>query len=69
MKRQWTFLHDRWPRAEELPVTVVLSYSRPDYGVWTSYTPELTPEFKAEANIYFNDGEHVQAQDWFPPLA
>lgn len=65
--RKWFSFNDRPPSQSDLPITVVRSVTNPDKRIWTPYIEELTDEDKASVDPFFDHGETVSAEDWFPP--
>lgn len=70
---QWRLVTDSSPSIEDLPVTVIRSRER-DRIVWTSLLPRSTEaqfsdEVKQSVSSFFEHGETVGAEDWWPRLS
>lgn len=58
------------PGPGDYPVTVVLSRQDPGKGVWGELLPEeMSNELKQSVAPFFEEGETVYREDWYPPLA
>ena len=68
--RVWTLVTDVRPDSGDLPVTVVRSKER-NLAYFTRYIPEgeMDQEAKDSVSKYFNEGEMVTGENWYPPLA
>lgn len=65
---KWQLVTEDSPRNDELPATVVRSKSR-NLAYWRTYIAgdQLPLLEKMEVSPYFEPGEIVCTEDWFPP--
>jgi len=65
---KWRLVTPASPDRSELPVTVVRSRSQ-RHAVWMPYIEDLNDERKQALGQFFEHGEILYAEDWYPPLA
>lgn len=67
----WQLVSDGRPDAADFPVTVVRSQER-DRAVWTpllKVKPSESEEIRKSVAQFFEHGEYLTSEDWYPPLA
>lgn len=64
---RWRVVTDASPEVSDLPVTVVTSRDR-DRQVWTSLQ-EDNADLKASVVPFFDNGETVGREDWYPRIS